>query len=238
VTPSCPGINYFAHNICEDHLIGDILWKTPLQSEIKGDEKWRKHGLAQDVVLQPISGMKTTQYLARRTRWLRVRKWTVLAATLVEPTTESIVSSLMGAFAFTTLYPHLIPTIHSSLPPFFTFCLIQLSAWCMVDRFLSSFLHSYLTQEPTKNTPEFVTKKTARRGFGTWVRQWIGREVFAFPIWFWAMMPGTVKWRGSRYYVGMDMKVKALDKGKAPKVVQADENGGGASAEASYADSN
>ena len=62
--------------------------------------------------------------------------------------------------------------------------------------------------------------------------------MFAFPIWFWAMMPGTVKWRGSRYYVGMDMKVKALDKGKAPKVVQADENGGGASAEASYADSN
>ncbi|KAL8689053.1 MAG: hypothetical protein Q9218_005190 [Villophora microphyllina] len=30
-----PGIDYFSENICEDHLIGDLLWKSPVPDEVR-----------------------------------------------------------------------------------------------------------------------------------------------------------------------------------------------------------
>lgn len=45
-----------------------------------------------------------------------------------------------------------------------------------------------------------------------WLQAWVGREVFAFPIWIWAVVGGvTVVWRGRRFWVGMDMKVHEID---------------------------
>ena len=46
------------------------------------------------MVVQPYSGSENNavkDYIQRRVRWLRVRKYMVLLATLIEPTTESII---------------------------------------------------------------------------------------------------------------------------------------------------
>ena len=57
VTSSNPqraaGIDFFSDNICEDHLIGDVLWKEPQAFEKRGyqpepgaeKEVWGKHGM-------------------------------------------------------------------------------------------------------------------------------------------------------------------------------------------------
>ena len=96
------GLDYFSQNICEDHLIGDLLWKSSLPIDTEG-RKHRNHGLVLgDLAIQPVAGMSVGNYIARRVRWLRVRKFTVPAATLVEPGTESMLCSLMGAWGVTS----------------------------------------------------------------------------------------------------------------------------------------
>ncbi|OCL13272.1 glycosyltransferase family 21 protein, partial [Glonium stellatum] len=142
-----PGIDFFSDNICEDHLIGDMLWKKPQPFEIQPPatrtllprlsgwgflrerkpepsqsqsasptapqppqptaahpKKFGNHALLHgSPCIQPLSTHPLTAYLHRRVRWLRVRKFTVLVATLVEPGTESLLCSLYGAHALTTL---------------------------------------------------------------------------------------------------------------------------------------
>ena len=91
-----PGIDYFSENICEDHLIGDLLWKTPVPDEVRDlaekegqvsnlgsfrnstSTRWSNHGLlSHSFAIQPTNHLPLDAYLARRTRWLRVRKFTV-----------------------------------------------------------------------------------------------------------------------------------------------------------------
>lgn len=107
-----PGIDFFSDNICEDHLIGDALWKMPQAFEKPGYKPkpgenvrhWGKHAmLFGDFCFQPISHTSVAACIDRRLRWLRVRKFTVTAATFVEPGTESILCSMYGAFALTSL---------------------------------------------------------------------------------------------------------------------------------------
>ncbi|KAK4652628.1 Ceramide glucosyltransferase [Podospora pseudocomata] len=63
------GVDYFSSYICENRLIGGLIFK----SNISG---YKKHGLVRgEVAIQPISGMTVAAYIARRVRWLRVRKW-------------------------------------------------------------------------------------------------------------------------------------------------------------------
>ncbi|OCK76379.1 glycosyltransferase family 21 protein, partial [Lepidopterella palustris CBS 459.81] len=105
-----PGIDFFSDNICEDHLIGDMLWKVKLPCEREGGgegqgkKRFGTHALLfGDPALQPMSSFSIPAYIARRVRWLRVRKFTVTLATLVEPGTESFLCSAYLAFAVTTL---------------------------------------------------------------------------------------------------------------------------------------
>ncbi|KAG9581309.1 glycosyltransferase family 21 protein, partial [Aureobasidium melanogenum] len=66
------GIDFFSENICEDHLIGDLLWKGKIPEEERG-EKWGKHAqVFGDLAIQPMAGMSVAEYIARRSRWLRV----------------------------------------------------------------------------------------------------------------------------------------------------------------------
>ena len=227
-TPPGSGIDYFSHNICEDHLIGDILWRSNIPpslltqppTSISVRPKIRNHGLVYgDFAIQPLSSMSVSSYIARRVRWLRVRKWTVILATWVEPGTESFLCSLYGAFAISTL-----PVFHKSLglPPtwttFILFWLINVSIWCSVDWTLYNLLHSGRSIELDVNTPRFVegSRDSDKRGrrkktFPRWLIAWLGREALALPIWTWAFWGGTtVKWRDKSYQVGMDMKVHRI----------------------------
>ena len=67
------GIDFFSHNICEDHLIGDLLWKQPTPVEILQAAKetdggsshsWGNHALDfGDFAIQPVAGMSIFRLL-------------------------------------------------------------------------------------------------------------------------------------------------------------------------------
>lgn len=221
--PENEGILAFAENICEDHLLAERLWLKPVDEEKTGARQWSRHGLGQDLVFQPVCEMRVTDYLARRTRWLRVRKYTVLSATLFEPGTESFVCSFLGGWAITTLFPEHCALILSYLTPdpsgwiaLGVFWLLSIFVWAAVDRTLFTYLHSYRSVEVDTNTPFFIAGME-KRTFGAWALQWVGREGFALGVWAWAMWPGEVNWRGGRYRVRWkDCKVEEIgrDTGK------------------------
>ncbi|KAK5112312.1 hypothetical protein LTR85_011584 [Meristemomyces frigidus] len=213
------GIDFFSENICEDHLIGDMLWKQQVPEEKRG-EKWGKHALCfGDLAVQPMANMSLREYWSRRVRWLRVRKFTVTLATLVEPGTESFVCSLYGAFGVTTL-PYFCDTfgIPHTWTAFALYWLLSVSVWCAVDWTLYLHLVSAKSIDVDEHTPAFARPPRSRtkRPFGEWLFAWLGREALALPIWTWAFWGGTtVEWRGKKFWVGMDMKVhEVVDHGK------------------------
>jgi ceramide glucosyltransferase len=205
------GLDYFSHFICEDHLIGDLLWKTDFPG-------YRAHGLNWgDLVIQPVAGMSIAAYVARRVRWLRARKWTVLLATLVEPGIESLLCCFYVSFALTT-----IPWFNQQLGISQTWwsllkCwTVGVSIWMLLDRLVSNRLHAGYSMDVDDNTPPFA--KGAKRGgperrpFGQWFLAWLGRELFALPIWTWAVLLGTtVTWRGKKFRVRSDMSVVSIE---------------------------
>jgi ceramide glucosyltransferase len=216
------GIDYFSYNICEDHLVGDLLWNGKLAEERAG-KKWGKHAMVfGDLAIQPMAGMTVGGYLARRVRWLRVRKFTVTLATLVEPGTESFLCSLYGAYAVTTHARHFCGLTDGTsqqqllLPPsalLLGFWVLSVSLWAIADRVLYLHLHAAKSIEIDKNTPPFVRPLGDRPSASLpgWLFAWLGREALAFPIWAWAMFGGTtVTWRGKRFWVNLDMRVHEI----------------------------
>lgn len=231
-----PGIDYFSDNICEDHLIGDLLWRSPVPSvvrklaELEGKSsnsdasisytrtQWRNHGLLpSDLVIQPTLHLPLADYLARRVRWLRVRKFTVFLATLVEPGTESLLCSLYLAFGLTT-HPYFTQRWH--IPPtwvsFTSIWLLNMLSWMTVDYLVWARLQRAKAIEG--DCPEFLRARRKRK-FSEWFLGWVGREGLALGIWSWAVLGGvTVVWRGRRFRVGVDMKVHEIQEGSTTKL--------------------
>ena len=217
------GIDYFSDNICEDHLIGDLLWRKQVPEEAeKAGTYLGKHAMVfGDIAIQPAANMSVPSYIARRIRWLRVRKFTVLLATLVEPGTESIVCSLYGAWALTTAVAGLFARTEyarllSSWKAFAWFFTASMLSWILVDWTLYIMLHSARSVEVDEDTPSFARPippgRITRRPFLHWFAAWLGREVLALPIWICAVYGGvTVAWRDRRFKVGFDAKVREID---------------------------
>ncbi|KAF9877062.1 ceramide glucosyltransferase [Colletotrichum karsti] len=190
------GIDHFSEYICEDHLIGDLLWRSKLPG-------FRNHGLVVgDLAVQPMAGMSVRAYFNRRARWLRARKYTVLAATLIEPGVESLLCCGYFAFAVTTL-PWFNKTfdIAQTWSAFGLYWFGFVFIWMICDWFTFNRLHAGHTIEIDENTPKFA-RGTAipggmpRRSFLEWLAAWLGREFLALPIWTWAVFFGsTVTWR-------------------------------------------
>lgn len=240
-TPLGTGIDYFSSDICEDHLIGDLLWRSTLPSSLAPPSIGNHALVATDLAIQPLDSMSLNSYIARRVRWLRVRKFTVTLATLVEPGTESFLCSLYAAFAVTTL-----PFFRNraGVPPTWTafaiFWLLSVMAWAAVDWFVYRLLHSGRTvssvtvaagssddrSSPPPPPPAFALGRGRHRGlprrkFVDWVTAWLGREALALPIWLWAFWGGTtVRWRDRRFWVGMDMRVHEIEEKDAEREEQ------------------
>lgn len=240
-----PGIDFFSENICEDHLIGDLLWKTPVPDSVgqaaacegkANDEshkgktsRWRNHALVTaPSCVQPVDQISVSTYAARRTRWLRVRKFTVPLATLVEPGTESLLCSLYGAFGLTTYSKCNELGIPRTWTAFWLLCLLSIIVWGFVDHWVWSMLQSW-AGEGEKDSPAFVGSGR-RRALREWAGAWLLKEVLAGPIWGWAVLGGaTVVWRGRRFWVGMDMRVHEVVERNASEqgVIERYINGGG-----------
>ncbi|MCJ1393002.1 hypothetical protein MMC18_005874 [Xylographa bjoerkii] len=242
-----PGIDYFSENICEDHLIGDLLWKTPVPGSVREnalkeggssclDEReenisWGHHALVlAPPCIQPVAQQSISTYVARRARWLRVRKFTVPMATFVEPGTESLLCTLYCAFGLTS-YPLCSEVfgISRTWTTFFFIWIMGVIAWGAVDYWVWSMLQNWDGEENEDNIPLFVGS-ASQRPRSSWVGAWLGRELLALPIWTWAVVGGTtVVWRGRRFWVGMDMRVHEVDDAttKASGVVNKYVNGNG-----------
>lgn len=215
------GIDYFSDNICEDHLIGDLLWRKQVRGEKEQGERWGKHALVfGDLAFQPVANMSVQAYVARRVRWLRVRKFTVVLATLVEPGTESILCSFYGAWGVTTALAqylgdqgYAIAEALSTWTAFWGFFCLSIVTWILIDWTVYIMLHSGKTVELDEDTPSFARppQGVTRRPFRAWFTAWLGREMLAFPIWLWAVYGGvTVIWRDRQFRVGLDMKVREI----------------------------
>lgn len=221
------GVDFFSSYICEDHLISDLLWNAPIPADTTTtttttDPKtppppprpFGNHALVPgDLAIQPVAAVPVRAYWARRVRWLRVRKWTVLLATLVEPGVESLLCNLYFAYAATTL-----PLFNSwfSIPQTWAATMALWAAgvtiWMGCDRAVHARLHSCACVDNDKNTPFFAAGAGGRRPLAEWVPAWLGRELLALPIWTWAVLLGTtVTWRGKSFRVRSDMSVVSLD---------------------------
>ena len=214
-----PGIDLFSESICEDHLIGDLLWRKQVPEEEAG-QRFNKHGLVLgDLVIQPMARMSVHEYWARRVRWIRVRKWTVLLATFVEPHIECFLISAYGALAVTSL-PFFLKNfgIPQTWTAFACLYLASIICWIIQDYMTFALLQAGVTIELDEHTPSFARPPPGlmRRSKMEWLLAWFGRELLAFPIWAWAFLGGTtVLWRGKRFRIGLDMKVKEVKEGKA-----------------------
>lgn len=229
-----PGIDHFSSNICEDHLIGDLLWKSSIppsvqesaaregqairrsETEAAIPATWRNHALLlTPPCIQPLAKHSIRSYCARRTRWLRVRKFTVPLATFVEPGTESLLATTLGIFGLTTAsWCQNVLGIPHSWTAFTLLWILAFSSWCAVDFLVWQMLQSWKGEEVDRKDvlhdagiPMFVGSGRNRK-LQEWGKGWLGRELLAWPIWVWACLGGTeVVWRGRKLWVGMDMTV-------------------------------
>ena len=224
-----PGIDHFSYNICEDHLIGDLLWKSPIPPLVlelakregrdpqspqgRQNYGWGNHTMLpstspENLAIQPTISYSLGTYIDRRTRWLRVRKFTVIIATLIEPGTESLLACAYAAFALTTLpWFHATLGIPQTWTAFAALYLLSVISWACVDYWVWGMLHA----NTNGNGPPFAKPREQTRTVGRWALAWLGREVLAFPIWAWAFFGGvSVVWRGRKFWVGVDMRVHEI----------------------------
>ncbi|VUG18075.1 DEBR0S3_01706g1_1 [Brettanomyces bruxellensis] len=204
------GIRYFARYIGEDNMIGTALW-----TYMGG-----RAGMTTDVVIQPLDGSNTLiDYVNRRVRWLRVRKYMVLAATLVEPTTECIIAGIIGTlslslliwdqyFNFSFFIFHVMVWFCIDYIQYYLLCQCAIvPSHCASDVTLPYFVrgsYRFKGKLPLFNTPI--------KSFRWFVTIWIIREILAFPIWLIAMMGSVIDWRGQPFQINSDLTVERLYK--------------------------
>ncbi|KAK9247388.1 nucleotide-diphospho-sugar transferase [Lipomyces tetrasporus] len=189
------GIKSFAKFIAEDQQIGDGLWQAG-----------GRHAMNCDAVIQPVGNTGLADYFFRRMRWLRVRKYIVLAATLVEPMTECFLCGAMGATAFSIL-------AGAQWTVFFS---LHVVLWALGDFWIYSNLHRHGNVDPpatslpgtrkSSPTPYFALPKqiSGPNDSARWIVSWLAREAMALPIWINAMAGTEIQWRNRLFYIKPD----------------------------------
>lgn len=199
------GLNKFAQYIAEDNMIADSLWNDGGRTSMTSDS-----------VIQPQSTVDLKGYLDRRIRWLRVRRYMVLAATMVEPTTESIVCGVLGAIGTKCLFGF----------SFWIFWLIHMICWCLVDYWHFHNLLAFDNVEKHTNDtklPFFVKKYYSpdndndnghlRSFWKSWFWVWLSRECLALPIWIKAMSGHVIIWRSRPFRMKKDLTAEEMGRG-------------------------
>jgi len=164
------GLGAFGRFGGEDNMIGRALWHGIGSC----------HVMTCDVASDTLGTMSIAAYIRRRVRWIRVRKYMVIGATLVEPITESLVCGSIG----------LVGLRHFVVMPVSIFFILHISFWFAVD------------------TEVFRTIQRVAPGMGGCKSQyekpsfaffyaWLARELLALPIWLYAMAGNRYTWRAS-----------------------------------------
>ncbi|KAJ3415827.1 hypothetical protein HDV05_004100 [Chytridiales sp. JEL 0842] len=167
------GLEYFGKYLAEDNIIAQTVYKQGF-----------RHIISSDMAFQPLGHVSMKEYLKRRFRWLRIRKYSEKLATVVEPMTESIVCGILGALSFKSLFEFSFWAI---------FC-IHMALWFLGDLVLISII------EPT-----------VWDDFGSFLLGWVLRELTAFPVYVYAFPGTTVEWRGTKFQLNFDATAYPLD---------------------------
>lgn len=147
------GIKIFGIYMSEDNIIGQKIMNLGL-----------RHQIAPDLAYQSIGNVSLSDFLLRRARWIRVRKFTVTLATIYEPFTECLVAGLLASFSFNYYFG----------TPILLFQLLNLILWFTSDMLVASVVY--------KSTPFGSYSEMA--GF---VLAWLCRELIALPVYLWSM---------------------------------------------------
>ena len=173
--PGERGLEAFGRFLAEDNMIAGALWH----------ELGLRHELSCDVAKNAVGDMTLADYIARRVRWVRVRKRMVLAATLAEPFTESLFVGVLTSLGLQYIF---------GIAPW-VFLPIHFIAWLLVDMDVFTSLAGHPV--PSDKRWQFV---------GAWAL----RELLALPIWLMAMVGSEVEWRGKRYKVMQNGEVERV----------------------------
>ncbi|KIY67346.1 glycosyltransferase family 21 protein [Cylindrobasidium torrendii FP15055 ss-10] len=176
------GLQAFGKYMAEDNMLASAIWH----------ELGMRHDLSCDVARNVVGKMTFMDYVHRRVRWIRVRKHMVLLATVLEPFTECILVSAIGAWAFHWLFNFSIPI----------FLLLHYALWIYVDLDVYNSLAGHPLPESLRW--EFMLG-------------WAAREILTLPIFFYAVFGNEVQWRGTRYEMLWNGEVKLANQGSTAK---------------------
>ncbi|EIN14055.1 glycosyltransferase family 21 protein [Punctularia strigosozonata HHB-11173 SS5] len=172
------GLPAFGRFLAEDNMVASAFWHE------LGD----RHDLSCDVARNAVGKMSLGEYLRRRVRWIRVRKRMVMAATLLEPFTESLLLGFIAASSIRQMF---------AVPIWFTM-IIHYAWWLTVDLDVYASLAGHPVPSST---------------FWSFLCAWCTREILAFPIWVWAISGDEVDWRGNTYRVLRNGEVERVPQG-------------------------
>lgn len=182
------GLKHFAKYIGEDHMIAIAIFEN-----VDGCA-----GMSRDVVLQPVSGQNSVkEYIQRRARWLRIRKYMVSAATFLEPTTESLLSGIIGSFSVNVLFKG-----KSSIN--WTWFICHMIAWFVID----AIQYEKLINVTNNNVSSVIVPRKFH--LGQFARFWALREFLALPIWVISMCGTDIQWRGQPFKILPDLSAEPL----------------------------
>lgn len=188
-------IEFFAKYIGEDNMIGIALWEYC----------FGRTALTGDLVVQPLVSQDQSnsvrEYMNRRVRWLRVRKYMVKAATLVEPTTESIICGIIGTLAVS----------HLLWLQFFNFKFFGFHMLCWLACDYVQYYWWVSNIDSSRHQPKWLHHVApVLRNWQEWLQTWLMREILALPIWVIAMAGHEINWRGKPFMIKKDLSAEAL----------------------------
>lgn len=210
----------FSIYLAEDNMLALSLWKHP-------------PGLAHALGTSPACIARTNvgeirtlrDYIARRSRWIRVRRYMVPAATYAEPLTESAVVGLLALYALQWLLKA------QSLFTSVLLLMVHFALWFVVDVSMLGILElsasdKQCSQFETPGKPlSWITRTLkafpTQRKFLAFVRSWALREALALPIWVYAMYGGNeVAWRGQPYRILSDSRAAQLSRRRSTRTAR------------------
>ncbi|KAF8924740.1 hypothetical protein BGZ58_001501 [Dissophora ornata] len=166
------GLAKFGKYMAEDNLVATEIFNMGY-----------KHEMTSDLAYQSLGSMTPSDYFLRRARWTRIRKYTVTAATVVEPFIEMIGCGLVASYGFNLLWQ----------THFLNFLAFHVVIWFLID--LS--MYQALSGEKVNNL----------RGF---LMTWCLREMAALPLYVYAVVGSTVEWRDQTFLLHRDGTVQPL----------------------------
>jgi ceramide glucosyltransferase len=164
------GLEQFGKYMAEDNMIGVLLMNIGLT-----------HQVAPDFVYQSMGYVTVTNFLMRRIRWLRIRKYAVTAATIYEPLSECLLSGILAGLSVQ----------HFFGINFYIFNVLHWIVWFSSDMLVASASYGSRYGHTWQDFPQFVLG-------------WFVLQLIVLPSYIYAMAGNEIKWRNQKYLLKSD----------------------------------